>query len=352
MKVLRDNNIFRIISNADIIEELPKGVFEVRVDGFGNCSLEKTPDIILPEKIYSNDSTFIQHVLKTWETSDGSLGVGLVGKKGLGKSFTSNILAKELDLPVIRIVSKITTTALFSFLNKIEQDFVLQIDEFEKRFDERSDDAVSQEDFLTFLDGGSTRSNRIFFMVTANMEYGFSSFLKNRPSRLRYYREYLNLSDDIIKEVIDDLLVNKDHMTDLIQHLPYEDLNIDVLIQIINEINLHDAAYSTFKSFFNYRRETHCKRKAMLVPDINKPDEVVHFDAQVLTRDYAGYGTNLGKSELGTVQLRDEAYFDSETSDQLYEAHIQYIDTESRTMKTENTHVRFFQVESKFEFLM
>ena len=30
MKVLQDNNIFRIISNATIIEELPKGVFEVK----------------------------------------------------------------------------------------------------------------------------------------------------------------------------------------------------------------------------------------------------------------------------------------------------------------------------------
>lgn len=352
MKVLQDNNIFRIISNATIIEELPKGVFEVKMDQFGNCSLEKTPDIILPEKIYSNDTEFIQHVLKTWQTSTGSLGVGLVGKKGLGKSFTSNILAKELDLPVIRIVSKIQSTSIFSFLNKIEQDFVLQIDEFEKRFDERSDDAVSQEDFLTFLDGGSTRSNRIFFMVTANMEYGFSSFLKNRPSRLRYYREYLTLSDTVIKEIVEDLLVNKDHMTDLIQHLPYEDLNIDVLIQIINEINLHDAPYSSFKSFFNYRRETYGKRKAMLVLDPNKPEEVVEFDSTIMTRDYAGYGTNLGKNEKGTIQLRDDVYFDTMDPEELFEAQISYIDIESKSIKTDKIHVRFFNVETKYEFLM
>ena len=40
---------------------------------------------------------------------------------------------------------------------------------------------------------------------------------------------------------------------DLLNNLPYKDLNLDALIKIISEINNHNMPYSKFKSFFNFK---------------------------------------------------------------------------------------------------
>lgn len=259
MKLLRNKNEFDIISSADIITQLPIGNYEVKIGAFGRIYLEKVEEIELPSKIYSNDTSFIEHVLKSWEeTTQGALGVALVGLKGLGKSFTGNLLAQKAGVPTLRIVGK-TSPNVFGFLNKIEQNFVLYIDEFEKNFDKGGDSdngAATQQDMLTFLDNGGMRSNKILFIATANDTYRLNEFLKNRPSRLRYYKEYKKLDDNIIQEIIDDLLVNRELGPNLLKYLPYEDLNIDVLIQIIKELNIHNKPYSTFKDFFNYQRTT------------------------------------------------------------------------------------------------
>ena len=131
MKVLRDKKIFDVISNVDIIEHLPVANYELKFGAFGRIFLEETDNVIIPEKVYSNDTDFIKHVLHTWENTKNVMGVGLVGKKGLGKSFTGNIIAQEAGVPIIRLLGVAPNSNLFGFLNKIEQDFVLFIDEFD-----------------------------------------------------------------------------------------------------------------------------------------------------------------------------------------------------------------------------
>lgn len=257
--IVKGGNSYRIFGDVGIVNELPNKVLEVNSDMFG-LSLEEVQPIHLPEKIYSNDTSFIEHVLKSYASAEGSLGILLSGNKGLGKSFTANVICQKLGLPVIKVTSKFPKgNELFAFLNKIQQEHVIFIDEFEKIFatgvgaygqPAEDNKFLQQNDFLSFLDNGSIGTKRLF-IITANERV--SEYLMNRPTRIRYHRKYKTMASEVIREIVEDLLVNQDFKQDLIENIPQKDVNIDVLIKIIQEVNLHNIPYSKFKDFFNFQ---------------------------------------------------------------------------------------------------
>ena len=251
----------KTLEDYDIRNEFPKGNYEL-ISTPGGIILEKKPEIIIPEKVYSNDKEFIDHVLNTWESTDLSLGVILCGKKGLGKSFTSNIIAKKTNLPVFYLTKNSLSPDLFGFLTQLNFPFVLFCDEFEKILPKSNVDdndnvikGLNQEDFLSFLDGGAKSKSKILFIATSNNEYKISEFLLNRPTRIRYYKKYETLDIKVIKEIINDLMVNKNYEEDLLLNIPYTEINVDALIKIIEEINIHNKPYSSFKEFFNFNED-------------------------------------------------------------------------------------------------
>ena len=258
MQILQSGKQYNFVNHVKINSKLENLNYEYAETDFGP-SLIEIDEILLPKKIYSNDKEFIDHVGKSWTLSKGNLGICLVGEKGLGKSLTANIIAKNANAPVIRITRGLGNNAIFKFLNEIEQDFVLVIDEFEKmfnsttNFDKNENNGINQEAFLSFLDGGSVRKNRIMFIITSNNEFKISEFLKNRPSRLKYFKKYEKMEDSVIKEIVSDLLEDQKFADDLIKNIPYIGLNTDVLIQVIKEINTHKVPYTKFKDFFNFR---------------------------------------------------------------------------------------------------
>lgn len=261
--IVRANNTYQVFGDVGIADNLPISVLEVKFDGKGNIWLEDTGEISLPEKIYSNDKDFISHVLKSYENAETSLGVLLSGEKGLGKSFTANVLSKKVNLPVVKITQAVPKNIdLFGLLSRLTDEYVLFIDEFGKLFssfgrDEDSNPAthITQQDFLQFLDGGSLVSKKLVIFTTNEQ---VSPFLLNRPSRIRYHRIYDQLADEVIKEIIDDILINQDFKADLLAEVNKEKVNLDVLIKIIQEVNLHNTPYSKFKKFFNF--DNHTKR--------------------------------------------------------------------------------------------
>lgn len=254
MQILKFGAKYEFYNSFDVVKELPKTVLNLGCDGFGNHFLVESGKFKLPEKIYSNDKEFIEHVVSVFQKGDKSMSVLLKGKKGLGKSFTSKVICEKLNLPVINI-TKVTNGGMFAFLNKIEQDHIIYIDEFEKLFPDKKGEIteVSQDNFLSFLDGSNTSNSKRFFIITANNDV--NQFLINRPSRIRYLRNYTNISDSTIEEIVSDKLSNKEFKKDLIDNLDKDELNVDSLIEIINEVNLSEKPYSVFKGFFNYTVE-------------------------------------------------------------------------------------------------
>lgn len=256
----------------------------------GRIFFKKLPKYVSPEKIYSSDKDFIDHVVKTWNSMEtGLLGVALVGGKGLGKSLTGNEIAAALNVPVLRIKEPVRSLSQLEIVNSINSDCVLFLDEFEKIVkDTDNTDFLNQEELLSFLDGGGNKNNKVMFIVTANRSHHISEYLKNRPSRIRYYKEYKTISSELVVEIVDDLLARPHHKEDLLSTLDYNNLNVDVLIAVIKEINLHDKPYSSFKQFFNYKESEEKRGKAFVMYE-GKEHEMTEL------KGYVYDGTNLGK---------------------------------------------------------
>lgn len=255
MNIIESNGNYQIYNNLNLLTKFPKGVF-VFDSGLRGPFLTRVPEnLVIPEKVYSNDKAFLEHVLYTWNNSNDSLGILLTGKKGLGKSFTANLLCTKLPhLPVIKITREIDKNeGLIDFLNEIKQDHIVYIDEFEKIFTDVDTDDVrlNQKVFLSFLDGGNNNNVKRLFIITSNSNV--NDFFINRPTRLRYVREYEFFDLDVIREVVKDKLKNVEFLEDLLSYVDQDNLNIDILIKVIDEINLHNKPYSEFKDFFNYK---------------------------------------------------------------------------------------------------
>lgn len=324
--ILRDVNNYYIFKNVILENELPKGQYKLIKNPDFSLHLEKIEDLRLPEKIYSNDSKFVEHVMSQWNgMGKGNLGVVLEGSKGLGKSFTGNLLAIKSDVVIIKITEKLERNVkLFDFLSSIDQDVLFLVDEFEKIFETRQNQMqkesnyIAQEDFLSFLDdGGSIKKNKKLFIFTCNNT--LNEFLKDRPSRIRYYKRYLILSDEVIKEICADLLVDKTFEDDLINNLPIKNLNMDVLIQIINEVNYHKKPYSSFKDFFNF---VGAGGNSFLVTFQNE-----HGQTIIINESFSR--TTRGTELVGVDEIGDEVYVSETkifTPDLLYQDLKGYIE--------------------------
>lgn len=255
IKILKFGNDYRFYDSFEVVEKFPNSTFEVKDGGMSGLYFQEQSEKEFKEKIFDIDGDFINHVILSYNNSSKSVGVLLKGKKGLGKSFTAQRVCSLLNLPIIKISSNFKTgTDLFSLLNQIQQEHILYIDEFDKIFSnykQKEESSIyTQEDFLSFLDGANTSNTKKLFLITSNNEV--NDFLVNRPSRLRYIKNYQKIEIDVVKMLVEDLLEDKQYKDDLLNNLEAEDLNIDILIQIISEINALNIPYTKFKSFFNY----------------------------------------------------------------------------------------------------
>ena len=143
----------------------------------------------LPPTVYQTkkDKMFIDRVLKNFNSSEkNTAGVLLTGDKGTGKSVTAKILAEKAQLPIIVINPDMEEKYLEEFFKEFNQPVCVLFDEVDKNFDTRK--------MLTFLDGMHKTAKKLVIM-TANDEDNLSNYIKNRCSRIRYYRHYSMLED-------------------------------------------------------------------------------------------------------------------------------------------------------------
>jgi hypothetical protein len=261
MHILKNNGKYIFYNSLTIEKTLAPKNYLFNFDDFGNCFLEDTDTFKLPEKIYDIDKDLRGLVKKSFEHNDTNLGVLLTGNKGQGKSVTAKLICKDLNLPVIIINKAIPSNIGFiKFLREIKQDYILFIDEFEKLFNSYSYAEEggrvpnhSQESFLSLMDGALTSSNKTLFLMTTNDDV--NSFLINRPSRIKFLKEYDELSEELFELIVEDKLINKEFKKDLQEHVSFLNLNVDLLINIVNDINLLNKPFSEFANLYNYRFE-------------------------------------------------------------------------------------------------
>ena len=234
-------------SGYKVSESLPVGIYSISLTMTG-YHLDKYADkFVFPYKMYGLQEDFIDHVIKTYNNTEGNLGIMFTGTKGTGKTVTAKELANKLNLPVI-IVKDMGdhNQSMIEFLSGIEGDCVLFLDEFEKNFSE------SDSTILQIMDGVYNSKYRKVFLLTTNA-MSINENMVGRPSRIRYVKKFENLDLKVVNEYLDDALEVPEARQDLLDFIDSLTIStIDILKTIVNEVNIHGIeGLKKAKSFFN-----------------------------------------------------------------------------------------------------
>lgn len=216
----------------------PGKVYTVELDRYTDeISFHIAPDFVMPEKVYETpeDSRFTQRVLNYYSKSiDGTTGVMLSGLKGSGKTITVKNIALKSNLPILLIDKGFRPSFLIKLFNMLsEVEVCVLFDEIDKLGDDYDDDYL-----LKILDGANTSGKKLV-LCTCNDPDDISEYLKDRCSRIRYWREFDELSPSMIRNILEDKLNDKekaDSLTDFISN-NFRVISFDNINAFIDEVN-------------------------------------------------------------------------------------------------------------------
>lgn len=261
---LQDGNVFSQGSATTVShpEGLPKGIYEVKVSMTGFYLSKIAESFTFDYKLYGLNQKFIDYVLKTYENTTGNLGVLLDGIKGTGKTVTAKELCNHLQLPVILVQSMgDSNDKLIKYLSTtINFDCIFFFDEYEKEF-------KNSFDVLSFMDGTYNSIYRKIFLLITN-ELNVDPNLLGRPSRIRYKKSFSNLSEEVTREILNDILKDKTAIEKVIELTHSMNIiTIDLIKAIATEINIHGVeALPDIKETFNieFSRFTYMYREVQV----------------------------------------------------------------------------------------
>lgn len=237
-KWINNNGIlYPIPGYATLLPTPGNGVFRIYEDILtGRLGLEKIDETFTFDfKIYDLDcEQFMQRIIKTWSSelfinSNKNLGVIFNGLKGTGKTIAAKLLSNRIGLPVI-IISK-SIKGMLEFIQSLCFECIILIDEAEKTFKEE------QEVLLKMIDGVYNSTRKLYLLTTNKLTVDEN--LLGRPGRIRYIKEFGNLSTKAVNEVIDDNLSDPALKADILRLVDTLEIStIDILRAIIDECNI------------------------------------------------------------------------------------------------------------------
>ena len=204
-------------------------------------------ELTLPKKIYGGTG-LEERILKSFNSSNKSVGVLLEGLKGSGKTLFSKVLAKKSGLPIIIVDEEYPVQRAVEFFAKIEQPICLLFDELEKNtYSWRTDK------LLKLLDGVQPGPKKLTIMTCNNID-NLDDNLKDRCSRIRYYIHYDGLSLSSIQEIVNDVIENEFNKNGLADKIfnSVKTKSYDNIISICKEINIFpDMLFEDIMSIMN-----------------------------------------------------------------------------------------------------
>ena len=184
------------------------------------------------DKIYRDNSQSINRWKSSFNSINKNLGIVINGIQGSGKTLMAFEFFKEMDLPVLHVREPFSGNMFTQFINSLDQEVIIFFDEFEKVYHEEK----SQEELLTLLDGGYN-SKKIFVLVSNKNK--LNEYFYNRPSRIRFLEEFTSIEPEVLQNIIDDLLEDKEHeqeIKDIVTGLGAS--GNDLIISLIQQVNI------------------------------------------------------------------------------------------------------------------
>lgn len=219
--------------------ELEAGVvYTVDIDRYTDeITFSIAPNLTMPEKIYetADSSKFVSKVLNSFEKSkDDTTGVMLSGLKGSGKTITAKNIALKSNLPIILVDKSFRPSLLVKLFNKLEKTTAcVMFDEVDKLGEDYDDDYL-----LKILDGANTCGKKLV-LCTCNEYDDINEYLKDRCSRIRYWKEFDELSPSLIQEILKDRLNDKDEVNPLTDFIisNFACISFDNVVAFVDEVN-------------------------------------------------------------------------------------------------------------------
>ena len=235
--------LYPIPGYASLLVSPGNGIFRIyEHQPTRRLGLEKIDDTFRFDfKIYDLDcEEVLSKVIKTWTSdlfreSNKNLGVIFNGIKGTGKTIAAKLLCNRIGLPVI-VISK-PVDGMLEFIQSLHFESIILIDEAEKTFREE------QEVLLKMIDGVYNDMRKLYILTTNKLS--IDENLLGRPGRIRYIKEFSNLSAEAVNNVIDDNLKDASLKEDVLKVVDSLEIStIDILKAIIDECNIMGAVPS------------------------------------------------------------------------------------------------------------
>ena len=314
-KWINDGGIlYPIPGYASLLTSPGNGIFRIYENPqTKRLGLEKIDDTFRFDfKIYDLDSEeIISKIIKTWSSdlfreSNKNLGVIFNGLKGTGKTIAAKLLCNRIGLPVI-VISK-PVNGMLEFIQSLHFESAILIDEAEKTFREE------QEVLLKMIDGVYNDMRKLYILTTNKLS--IDENLLGRPGRIRYIKEFSNLSAKAVNDVIDDNLNDislKDDVLKVVDSL--EISTIDILKAIIDECNIMGSVPSDstlnipkakYKiqiiSFDNLELKFHRELQDYIINHLAADESVINWLQKVIGTD------GKGKKFKKNLDLIEEMY--------------------------------------------
>ena len=314
-KWINDGGIlYPIPGYASLLASPGNGIFRIYENPqTKRLGLEKIDDTFRFDfKIYDLEcEEIISKVIKTWTSdlfreSNKNLGVIFNGIKGTGKTIAAKLLCNRIGLPVI-VVSK-PVDGMLEFIQSLHFEGIILIDEAEKTFDE-------ERDILLKMIDGVYNDMRKLYVLTTN-KLSIDENLLGRPGRIRYIKEFSNLSAKAVNDVIDDNLNDislKDEILKVVDSLEFS--TIDILKTIIDECNIMGSVPSDstlnipkakYKiqiiSFDNLELKFHRELQDYIINHLAADESVINWLQKVIGTD------GKGKKFKKNLDLIEEMY--------------------------------------------
>ena len=306
---------------ATIYTSPGSGVFQIKVDYQNRLGLARIADSFeFDFKLYDlGCEDIFERVTKTWlsdtfSSGNKNLGVIFNGLKGTGKTIAAKLLSNRLGLPVV-VVSK-PIDGLLEFIQSLCFECIILIDEAEKTFND------DKEVLLKMIDGVYNNSRKLYLLTTNRLTVDEN--LIGRPGRIRYIKQFGNLTAKAVEDYIEDNLVDKSMRQGILELVDSLLIStIDILKSIVEEVNIHgeipeDKMLNIPKADYHFDvirfRDLDCDLvedvKAYIIKQLGKNDSVsgwLRKEKEVTSPDRQETESNedLLQSEFGCWVERD-----------------------------------------------